>query len=157
MWRNTQSHCPCYKSLTWKVWSIVKKLWQQVVSTSKIFQQTKILKDSQRCCLQKCLHGYFQGKNIYSMWKGFLPRALLLVSAKWKRKAPRKFVSQYELTLGSTQMQFLAELIYVHQIPQDRSHRGCYWQIGHMLAGCKGASIPAERVAAWRRERMVRH
>lgn len=84
------------------------------------------------------------------MWKGFLPRVLLLVSAKEKKNAPRQFVSQYELTLGSTQMQFLAEqrLIYVHQIPQDRGYRGCYSQIGHMLAGCKGAYIPAERVAA---------
>lgn len=115
---------------------------------ARYFSKQRVLKDSQRCCLQKRLHGYFQGKNIYSMWKGFLPRALLLVSAKEKRKAPRKFVSQYELTLGSTQMQFLAELIYVHQIPQDRSQRGCYWQIGHMLAGCKGASTPAERAAA---------
>lgn len=89
-------------------------------------------------------------KNIYSMWKGFLPRALLLVSAKEKKKIPRKFASQYELTLSPTQMQFLAEqrLIYVHQIPQDRSHRGRYLEIGHMLAGCKGAYIPAERVAA---------
>lgn len=85
------------------------------------------------------------GKKMYSMWKGFLQEILLLVSAKEKRKTPRQFVSQYELTLGSTRMQFLAEqrLIYVHHIPQDRGYRGCYWQIGHMLAGCKGAYIPA--------------
>lgn len=84
------------------------------------------------------------------MWKVFLPRVVLLVSAKEKRKAPRQFVSQYELTLGSTQMQFLAEqrLIYVHQIPQDRGYRECYWQIDLMLAGCRGAYSPAERVAA---------
>lgn len=39
--KNTQSHFPCYKSLTWKECSSVKKLWQLLVSTSKIFQQTK--------------------------------------------------------------------------------------------------------------------
>lgn len=112
---------------------------------ARYFSKQRVLKDSQRCCLQKRLHGYFQGKNIYSMWKGFLPRALLLVSAKEKRKAPRKFVSQYELTLGSTQMQFLAELIYVHQIPQDRSQRGCYWQIGHIAGWLQRCIYPCRK------------
>lgn len=116
----------------------------------RYFSKQRVLKDSQRCCSQKYLHGYLQGKNTYSMWNSFLPRVLLPVFAKEKRKAPRKFVSQYELTLGSTQMQFLAEqrLIYVHQIPQERGYKGCYWQMGHMLAGCKAAYIPAERIAS---------
>lgn len=116
---------------------------------ARYFSKQAVLKDSE-VLFTEMSAWVLAGKKIHSIWKGFLQRILLLVSAKEKRKTRRQFVSQYELTPGSTQMQFLAEqrLIYVHQIPQDRGYRGCYWQIGHMLAACKGAYVPAGRVAA---------
>lgn len=79
----------------------------------------------------------------------FLQRILVYFSTKVEKKLPGESSDHYELILGSTQMQLLGEqrLIYVYPSLQNRSCRGCYWQIAHMLAVCKGAYIPAEREA----------
>lgn len=75
-------------------------------------------------------------------------------STKVEKKLPGDLSDHYELILGSTQMQLLGEqrFISVYPRPQNRSYRGCYWQIGHMLLSArvhvslqKGKPLEGER------------